>query len=458
MNIKNSIHFFHLIGMLYLTSCADFLDAKPEASISTPEKLKDLRALLDEENKINRHFPGLIEMGTDNYFIDHNVYSALPNFDQNVYIWAAEAQFLPADMIHWNNTYAAVMTANVVLESLSRLSEGSDSTRRIIKGEALFVRGYAFFYLAQIYCAPFLIGKMNDGLGIPLRLTSDFNVPTNRASIDGTYSRIIQDLEEAADLLPDRVDYLTRASKTAAYAALSKVFLSMADYDKALGYVEKALSGEVKLLDYNELNMGGQYTFAEMHDETIYFAFTAAANKLLIRSRANVPNELYNSYSINDLRKEAYYYDKGNGRIGFRGNYAGNNSSYFAGLATDELYLIQSECYARSGQTDRAMQILNSLLITRWRTGTFVPLRAVSSEDALRIVLKERRKSLVHRGVRWSDLRRLNQDARFATTLTRIIDDGTSRQNYQLPPNDPRYTYPIPQEVIAITGMPQNSR
>jgi hypothetical protein len=92
--------------------------------------------------------------------------------------------------------------------------------------------------------------------------------------------------------------------------------------------------------------------------------------------------------------------------------------------------------------------------VTRWAKGTFIPFTASSSDDALIQILNERRKELLYRGLRWTDLRRLNKDPRFAITLKRIIN-GVS---YTLPPNDNRYAWPIPDNEIALTNMPQNER
>lgn len=446
------------LGFYMSTACDRFLDEKPDASITTPETLQDLRALLDHENNINRHYPGLVEMGTDDFFLDYNIFGSLPNFDQDVYTWAESPQYLPADLTHWTNTYIAVMTANIVLEGLERIADGSQASRDQLRGEALFVRGYTFFYLSQVYCAPYVPNGDNGGPGIPLRLTSDFNVASERATVDETYGQILLDLHMAAMLLPDEVEHKTRASKAAAYAALAKVYLAIEDYQNALIMAQEALRRYDRLMDYNDLAMGGQYTFAPMHEETIYYAFTSSANRLLLQARANIAAELYAQYEPDDLRREAYYFERSNGRIGFRGNYTGNNSSYFAGLATDELYLVQAECLARAGDLGEALSSLNQLLEKRWRTGTFVPYSATDATSVLQLILDERRKSLVLRGVRWSDLRRLNRDERFEKTLWREVNNGSTIESFSLPPNDLRYTYLIPQEVVALTGMPQNER
>jgi hypothetical protein len=139
--------------------------------------------------------------------------------------------------------------------------------------------------------------------------------------------------------------------------------------------------------------------------------------------------------------------------IGFIGSYSGS-LLYFDGLATDELYLIRAECNARSGKTTEAMNDLNDLLITRYATGHFTPLTASNAGNALDQILTERRKELVLRGLRWSDLRRLNKDPHYAVTLTRTLNG----QTYSLPPNDNKYVFPIPDDEIKISGIPQNPR
>ena len=69
--------------------------------------------------------------------------------------------------------------------------------------------------------------------------------------------------------------------------------------------------------------------------------------------------------------------------------------------------------------------------------------------------LAERRKELIQRGLRWTDLRRLNLDPRFAVTIERVVQGAT----YQLLPNDLRYTFLIPNDEIFANGLiEQNPR
>jgi hypothetical protein len=123
-------------------------------------------------------------------------------------------------------------------------------------------------------------------------------------------------------------------------------------------------------------------------------------------------------------------------------------------MATDEVYLIKAECAARLGHTDVAMNYLNKVLVTRYVTGTFIPFTADNPDDALEVILKERRKELILRGRRWFDLRRLNLDAKFAKVLVRVENNT----RYTLPPNDSKYTFQIPIAVLSATGIEPNVR
>ena len=121
------------------------------------------------------------------------------------------------------------------------------------------------------------------------------------------------------------------------------------------------------------------------------------------------------------------------------------------GICTSELYITRAECYARANEIDKAMKDLNDLLINRWKSGSYIPYTAATKEEALEIILKERKKELVCRGLRWMDIRRLNQEGA-NITITRKVGD----QLYQLTPGDLRFTSQIPQVLVLDYGYVQN--
>ena len=126
----------------------------------------------------------------------------------------------------------------------------------------------------------------------------------------------------------------------------------------------------------------------------------------------------------------------------------------FFGIATDEMYLNRAEAAARQGNTTNALADLNKVLAKRWKTGAFVPLTASNADAALALIIVERRKELFGRNLHWADLRRLNQESRFATTLTRTINGNS----YSLAADSKRYAYPIPLDELKLSGLEQNER
>jgi hypothetical protein len=170
-------------------------------------------------------------------------------------------------------------------------------------------------------------------------------------------------------------------------------------------------------------------------------------------SLARISPGLYNLYDNNDLRKTMLFRTIANGEVLFRGSYTGSSTGKIVGITTGELYLIAAECYVRTNQIEKAMDKLNELLVTRYTSGTFVPLAITDQRIALDTILKERRKELLFRGLRWADLKRLNRDG-----ANILLSRTVNGQSYTLPPNDLRYAIAIPEEVIALSGIQQNKR
>jgi hypothetical protein len=207
------------------------------------------------------------------------------------------------------------------------------------------------------------------------------------------------------------------------------------------------------LLDYNTLQKPNPNSnpFDRFHDEVIYSS-ELVSNALYSGTRGGfVDTLLYESYESNDLRKELFFFVQ-NGLALLTGTYAGQ-TRLLSGIATDELFLMRAETHARLGRIGEAMDDLNRLLITRWKTGTYLPFTASNETEALRIILTERRKQLLKRGIRWSDIRRLNQDPRFAITLERRLNGET----YTLPPGDLRFAVLLPNSELFYNPLVQQN-
>jgi len=434
-----------------LAACkkSTFLDARPDSSISIPTSIGDCQALMDNDNVMNGYgagYPSLGEAGSDDYYVNSSSYALYTPTDQNAVIWAADT-YTDGEVNDWDLPYRTVLYSNVALKALENFHPTTDEqdSLNLARGSAFFFRGFAYFQLAQIFTKPYDDGAP-DPLGLPLRQTTDIDEKIKRSSVEETYTQIIGDLSASLPLLPNISAYITRPSKTAAYAMLARVYLSMRQYPTALLYADSSLQIQHALMDYNTWVPAGALPFTRANPEVIFGAAMFSLGPTPI-SRSFTDSLLLASYQSYDLRKTLFF---------SRGRFIGfyDEDGYaFCGLATDEMYLTRAECYARTGNLDAAMNDLDSLMIKRMSTGTFTPYTAVDANDALQQILQERRKELLYRGLRWTDLRRLNMDASTATTLTRTVA-GTI---YTLSPNSTRYVYYIPKNVITFnTNMQQN--
>jgi len=450
-NINKMRHTITLLLILSLISCKKYLDKKPDKTLTVPSSIQDLQSLLDYSNKLNSGYTSFGEISADNYYVDSATWQSLA-YDQRVaYKWENDL-FNTSESNDWSSPYATVYLCNLVLDELNKgsFSAGTTQQRNSIKGQALFFRSYAFYSLLQLFAKSYSTDSAEHDLGIALRLTSDFNTPSTRATLKQSYDQVINDTKLSAALLDTIPLYKTRPSKIAAYALLARCYLSMSDYSSALAYADSALGLQPTLLDYKTLNASAARPIPLFNAETIFHSVSNATN--LLNVYAKVDTTLYRSFQQQDLRRTVFFNIATDGTIAFKGSYDGS-ARLFNGLATDELYLIRAECYARLGNTSAAMNQLNTMMSKRW-SGTFTPFNANSADDALRMILTERRKELVFRFTRWTDLKRLNKDPRFAITLKRKIGGN----QYLLPPNDLRYQLPLPVAVIQQTGMPQNPR
>lgn len=436
----------------FVTGCKKYLDEKSDKSLVVPSSLQDVQSLLDNYDAMNATYPYVGAQGDDDFFITDSYFNTLSVTNQNNYIWSKDA----LNKNEWTYMYRIVMASNLALETLDRITPSTATIAdwNKLKGSALFYRAYAFFQLAQYYAGPYDKTTAAHKLGIPLRLNTNVNEKSIRSSLENTWQQIVRDLKEAIQLLPVQNTQVYRPSKAAAFGALARAYLAIEDYTHAGDYADSCLQLNNTLINYNNLNASASNPFTRWNAEVIFSSVCLGASMLGVNNW-KCDSVLYQSYGQNDLRRTCFFKTNTGNVYGFKGNYDGTTaSSFFNGIATDEMYLIKAECLARNNKVNEAMNTLNDLLVTRWKVATFVRFTASDAYQALNIILTERRKELVLRSTRWFDLRRLNKDVRFAKTLTRKIGG----QVYTLPPNDNRYTHYIPLDVIAITGMQQNER
>src|SRR5690606_5256560 len=362
------------VSLLYtFVACSDYLDVKPDDSLAVPDNVQDLQALLDYESVFNMQYPAAGDIGADYYFLSKADWDSRDIDARMTYIWDANAQ----NHLDWDYSFQRIFHCNVVLDEIEEAKLGSmtESDRDIIKGRAYFYRGWSYFHLAQLYVPYYAKGMADSEYGLPLQLVSDINEPVVRSTVHETYSRIIDDLKHAAELLPDRVGVPTRPSRAAALGALAKLYLIMGDFELSLYYTENSLDINAVLLDYNDVYRDSDIPFEVFNKDVVFHAVMSARSGVHEQGHAFVDTVLVKKYNEDDLRRTAFLKPDDTGLFRFKGSYDGGNYTLFSGIAIDELYLIKSECLARLGREEEALEVLNRLLSKRWHKDRFVPMQ-----------------------------------------------------------------------------------
>lgn len=163
----------------------------------------------------------------------------------------------------WNSSYKAIAQAS---NAIKLYQDKTDDNVKAKVGECYFVRGMIYFYLVRAYGRPYYQDpKTNLGVpivnGTPKDVFDKFTLP-DRATVADTYQQAIADLKKAEELLPETNGNPGYASKGAAQAMLSKVYLFMSgtyehpntEYARlAADYASKVISsGKYALLSRDE--------------------------------------------------------------------------------------------------------------------------------------------------------------------------------------------------------------
>ncbi len=317
----------------------------------------------------------------------------------------------------WTNAYKAINMANTVLESLNIVTDADQKQQ--LEGEALFVRGIMHFELVRFYAAPWGATSDNSqpGIVIKTKSTKDETAAfekSPRNTVAQVYTQVINDLESAADKLPESNG--TRANKYAAYAFLSRVYLQQHEYEKALNAANEVIESGAFELNASvtavfdnkntresifEIQQNDQNNAGTANDgmATFYASLVGIG-----RADVRMVSDFLDTYDPDDLRLSQWYYEGVGARPG--NMYCSKWKSFSQNLPIiriAEMYLTRAECNVRLstevGDTPEndVAKIINPLRVT-------LP---VITNPTLDDILDVRYHELAFEGVRIHDVKRL---------------------------------------------------
>ncbi len=348
----------------------------------------------------------------------------------------------------WSSAYVTINQTNLVLANLDKVVTRAD--KEDVEGEARFIRGLLYFELAKYYGRFWGDGDQNTNLAVPLVLTPTTAVSDAdnrpRATVAAVYAQAISDLTRAEQLLLEGSDG-TRATKSAAAAVLSRVYLAQGDFARARDAAQRVIAANV-------------YSLAATFDQAFNEAAAGYTRENIFRmsvtaqTGTNNMQQFYSPAALGgrgDVRIQASHltrYEAGDVRAGFFNISGGNRFSNkwnvqfndVAYIRFAEMLLTRAECNFRLGTTIGAAPLADVNAI-RTRAGLPALTQANLTLDR---ILAERRLELAFEGQLLWDLKRNR-----ATTIT--ANPARSWTN-------PLFIFPIPQrEIDTNPNLVQNA-
>ena len=227
---------FGLIMVIIAVSCSKILDKDP---IATLDSSSFFQTAEDANQAINAAYNPLLFNNTNNNFywafailtgdeaITGGDGSRPGLVEMESFTYTPRTEELNT---FWKLQYKGINQCNLVLNNIDNIEIETEERNRIT-GEALFLRSYYYFLLSQVFG------------DVPLYLTvlppDELKIPSS--SRNNVFAQVIQDCEEAANILP--VSYesngIGRATKGAALALASKTHLYLQEWDRVLQKIDQ---------------------------------------------------------------------------------------------------------------------------------------------------------------------------------------------------------------------------
>lgn len=428
--------------LLVATSCEDFVERYPRASMASELAMADIdgieATLAGTYNRMQGGTYNHREMNLAGELLADQMEIAQTNAGRMV---NHPINMEGAGFGIWGGRYDDINRLNMILHHIDDV-EGGEDRIRLAKGETLAMRGYIYFDLMKIYARPYLHQSplvQGEPLGVIYKTTPFLGIDETsfqaRGTIEDGYQLILDDFETA-------LTYLEGNSRTYPYyftdvavkALLARLHLFMGNWGDAIDYAEDVMA-EAPLVNADDrdsylpvfANAPGaesifelQYTEADRPSMNTSVAGMASYFPDLgegygdVILRQDLVNLLDDYGAMGHPAGDMYYTDEKGGQVV---RYQDKYSSYrgirywddIKMIRASEMYFIAAEAYAELDQLDDAKDMLEELRNHRGMAG--VPVDADTKEDFIDLLLTEKRVEFFSEmSHRWFDLRRRGMD------------------------------------------------
>lgn len=409
----------------------------------------------------------------------------------------------------WENSYACINQANLVIEGLEGAIEEEVLTEdegNYMIGECKFIRALTYHNLLIHYARPYKHTADASHMGLPLHIKGIKNTDDveeakkiGRSSVEDCYTRILDDLTFAENHLTYKngVYPITRAYSAAAVALKMRVYAHMWAYDKVIeegsklvvedgGSFKSPLGNYILESDpatpFISYASNNESIFSVENSETENASVNGSLSQMIstrpgARALVSLSPILYNASFVkaDDKRRTSLMMQSDDDGAWYLDKYrsASQMSDYAPIIRYAEVLLTLAEAEAReNGLNDKSVKLLNAV---RSRSTDAYPGFA-DKKGLIQAILNERRIEFMGEGRRWEDIHRLALDEDFTTAgipakvsysqmMVAMSEDETVYEAESGTVNpalirpsaiayaDRRFVWPIPNSVITRNAL-----
>lgn len=447
------ILFVVVVGCFLFSSCGDFLEeySKDLVYASSCEDLDEIiigngymkrnanqEYAYYKENEL--YYPYLHVMDDDVEEFLSGAVKMLTNANpavryRNFYTWGERpfSDMTGVELVDsdWKRLYEHIGYVNVIISYVKEFESDPEEIRHRIAGEALFLRGWYYYMLVNLYAKPYSKETAGKDLGVPLNITEFIEDKYfSRDPVEKVYEQIVLDLKNAADNLAGIVQpTFYRVNEAAARILLSRVYLYMGEWQLAIDECDKVLALGCKLRDMNGLDekwlntvnspeilfTQGSYAIGGLMNNNLSRYGVTGGGRYRVSDELMALYKKYKNDGVVDLRESVFLEPSSSYCPGYffirktpdySNNRKGSVKVYDACLIRSaEVYLNKAEAQAMLDQPD-AISTVKVLMEKRYKDGVLPAIDGLKGKGLVDFIREERRRELTCEGHRWFDLRR----------------------------------------------------
>lgn len=241
----------YAIALLTLSGCNKYLDQAPDDRTQLND-IATIKELITSGYPEYAYAP-IFELRSDNLQDKGTRLGSPDPIQHQMYTWneVVQSNYQDSPQGFWRDSYKGIAATNQALRSIEELGDEKSEAIKEAKGEALVLRAYHLYMIAQAFTVPYDPATAQNEQGIPTpNEPEDVLVKEyKRGTLQETYDQIVKDFEEGFPLLGSdykQAKYHFTPQAAAAFGA--RLYRTLGNWDKVIHYGKIALGAQPELI------------------------------------------------------------------------------------------------------------------------------------------------------------------------------------------------------------------